>query len=229
MQTICFYDLDRTITLSPTWTSFLLRTMIAFCPWRIIMLPTVALAAIGNAVGWISRDRLKELMHGALIGRRVPETRLRAWSERFAEHMIAANIRPGARARIETDRAAGHRLVLATAAHRFYAEPIARRLGIADVIATEAILRDSLVSNRLAGPNLYGPAKLEAVKDWLRQQGLHREDVDVRFYSDHRSDGPCLSFADMGFAVNPGRAMRTLAARRGWPALDWTTTPASAS
>ncbi len=219
--TICFYDLDRTVTRFPTWSWFLVRTMLRHRPWRIVLTPVVMLAAIGRAVGWVDRDRIKEVMHGALIGRDTPQRVIDRWAERFADHIVPTGIRPGALAQMAADRAAGHRIVLATAAHRFYAEPIARRLGIRDVVATEAVRRGDRVTHRLAGANVYGGAKLAAIRAWLAEQGFARENLFVYFYSDHASDAPCLAFADRGIAVNGDRSMRALAGRHGWASTDW--------
>lgn len=224
--TICFYDLDRTVTRFPTWSWFLVRTMLRHRPWRVAMIPVVMIAAIGRAIGWVGRDRIKEMMHGALIGRATPLAVIDRWADRFADHVVANGIRPGALKQIAADRAAGHRIVLATAAHRFYAEPIARRLGISDVIATEAVWSGNRVTNRLAGANVYGGAKLAAVGAWLAGQGLAREDLAVHFYSDHASDAPCLAFADRAVAVNGDRSMRALAGRHGWTSIDWNLTTA---
>lgn len=224
--TICFYDLDRTVTRFPTWSWFLARTMLRYCPWRIVLVPFVMLVAISRAIGWVNRDRIKEVMHGALIGRDTRQAVMDRWAGSFADNVVRNGIRPGALLQIAADRAAGHRIVLATAAHRFYAEPIARRLGISDVIATEALRCGDRITHRLAGANVYGEAKLAAVSVWLSGQGFAREDLLVRFYSDHASDAPCLAFADQGIAVNGDRSMCALAGQRGWTSLDWNLTTA---
>lgn len=219
MHHVAFYDLDRTVTRLPTWSAFLL---FGAPPWRLALVPAVAVAWLLNVLGLIGRDRLKELMHRLMLGHTVRGERMAALAERFARRTVARNIRPGARRRIAADRAAGYRVVLATAAHRFYAEAIATRLGIADVVATEARVTDAgAIRWRLAGPNLYGPAKLAAVEAWLQAAAIDRGAVRLRFYTDHASDAPCLRFVDEPFAVNPHRRLRRLAATSGWPVLDW--------
>lgn len=123
---------------------------------------------------------------------------------------------------MEADRRAGYRIVLATAANRFYAEALAERLDIADVVATESLSAGSGdVRNRLNGANVYGPAKRAAVEAWMRGEDLERGDVHIRFYSDHASDAPMFALADEPFAVNPHGALRRLAQANGWPILDW--------
>ncbi|NTS65268.1 HAD-IB family hydrolase [Sphingomonas sp. HHU CXW] len=217
-----FYDLDRTITRLPTWSAFLLYAAKARAPWRLALVPAAALAAVAHKVGVMNRDRLKEVMHRLLIGGAVHAGDLSRIADAFADQQLSGNVRAGARARIAADRAAGYRVVLATAAHRFYATAIARRLGIADVIATEASSApDGRVGYRLSGANVYGAAKLAAVTAWLGHRGEPRERQHVRFYSDHATDAPCLAVADEGFAVHPDRRLRALAHANGWPILDW--------
>ena len=222
MTRYAFYDLDRTITRLPTWSAFLLHAAKARAPWRLALVPAATLAAIAHKGGLMNRDRLKEVMHRLLIGGAIPADDLARIADAFADQQLSVNVRTGARARIAADRAAGYRVVLATAAHRFYAAAIARRLGIADVIATEASAApDGRVTHRLSGANVYGAAKLAAVTAWLGDRGEPRERQHVRFYSDHATDAPCLAFADEGFAVHPDRRLRALAAANGWPILDW--------
>lgn len=223
MTRYAFYDLDRTITRLPTWSAFLLHAARARAPWRLALVPAAALAAVAHKGGLMNRDRLKEVMHRLLIGGAIPADDLARLADAFAERQLNGNVRAGARARIAADRAEGYRVILATAAHRFYAAAIARRLGIADVIATEASAApDGRVSHRLSGANVYGAAKLAAVTAWLGHRGEPREEQHVRFYSDHATDAPCLAFADEGFAVHPDARLRALAAANGWPILDWT-------
>ena len=125
------------------------------------------------------------------------------------------------RARIAADRAAGYRVVLATACYDFYVRPIARALGIDDVIATPSTVEGDRLVARIAGENCYADAKLRMIEAWMAEEGIAREDAHVRFYSDHVSDAPTLDWADEPFAVNPHAALATLASEKGWPILDW--------
>jgi HAD superfamily phosphoserine phosphatase-like hydrolase len=128
----------------------------------------------------------------------------------------------GARERIAADRAAGYRLVLATASHGYYAAAIAARLGFDDVVATKA-MRDAQgrILPALEGENCYGPAKLRMVEAWMADERIARGDVFVRAYSDHVSDAPLLEWADEAFAVNAHGPLRALAGAKGWPKLEW--------
>jgi HAD superfamily phosphoserine phosphatase-like hydrolase len=170
----------------------------------------------------IERGRLKEINYRLLIGGGVSPERLEAVVESFAERQVASNIMPGARASIAADRAAGRRLVMATASYRLYAAAIAQRLGFDDVIATETGLdTQGRVIARIQGQNVYGPAKLAAIEAWLASQGLAREAVHIRFYSDHVSDAPVHHWCDEPVAANAHDRLVRLAEAEGWEVLDW--------
>jgi phosphoserine phosphatase len=55
----------------------------------------------------------------------------------------------------------------------------------------------------------------------MKDQGIRREEVAVRFYSDHVSDWPVLEWADTAIAVNPSKGLRRMAGKRGWRIVDW--------
>ena len=79
---------------------------------------------------------------------------------------------------------------------------------------------DGNVLAGLEGENCYGPGKLRMIESWLADEGLKRDQIEVRFYSDHVSDAPVMDWADEPFAVNAHGPLRQLAKLRGWPVLD---------
>ena len=222
MRRLAIYDMDKTITRRATWTPFLIHAATSRAPWRLALLPLAGVASLAYLAKVIDRARLKEVTHRLMIGRAIPPAELAAVAEAFADDMAATNLFADARARVEADRAAGWEPVLATASHGYYAQAIAARLHIATVIATAARRdADGNVLARLEGENCYGPAKLRLIEAWMAREGIAREDIQVRFYSDHVSDAPVLEWADEPFAVNAHGPLRRLAAVKGWTVLDW--------
>lgn len=222
MRRLAIYDMDKTITRRATWTPFLIHAAKARAPWRLALLPLAGVASLAYLAKAIDRARLKEVTHRLMIGRAIPPAELAAVAEAFADDMAATNLFTDARARVEADRAAGWEPVLATASHGYYAQAIAARLHIATVIATAARRdADGNVLAGLEGENCYGPAKLRLIEAWMAREGIAREDIRVRFYSDHVSDAPVLEWADEPFAVNAHGPLRKLAAVKGWTVLDW--------
>jgi hypothetical protein len=139
-RALAIYDMDRTITRRATYTPFLIHAALRLAPWRLVLIPIALLSSLAYVLKLIDRGRLKEINYTLLIGRAVAPERLEPVIESFADRQVATNIMPGARASIAADRAAGRRLVMATASYRIYAAAIAQRLGFKDVIATETSL-----------------------------------------------------------------------------------------
>lgn len=222
MRQLAIYDMDKTITRRATWAPFLIHAAMARARWRLMFLPLAGIASLAYLAKAISRARLKEVTHRLMLGRAIPPRELEAVAEAFADEVAADNLFADAQARIEADRAGGWEPVLATASHGYYARAIASRLGMTHVIATLA--RRDGEGNVLAGldgENCYGAGKLRMIETWLAGEGLARNDVRVRFYSDHVSDAPVLAWADEPFAVNAHGPLRKMAVRRGWTVLDW--------
>jgi HAD superfamily phosphoserine phosphatase-like hydrolase len=170
----------------------------------------------------MDRSRLKEINHSLMLGGLVHPSDLRPLVESFAEKTVRTNIRPGARAAIERDKAEGRRLVLATASYRLYAEAIGQRLGFDDVVATGTVIGlNEEWAAKIEGENCYGPAKKRMLDIWLDAEGLAGHHGHVRFYSDHVSDAPVFDWADEAVAVNPHGRLRQLATARGWRVEDW--------
>lgn len=220
---IAVYDLDRTLTDTGSWAHFIRYWLRHVAPWRLIFLPVVALGGLAYGLGALSRGGIKSMAHRWLIGPRVAEAQMAAVVARFADAFVAAHALAPARAALAADAAAGRRLVIASASHGFYVRAIADRLGVADVVATEAVRDGDCVTPQLAGENCYGPAKRAALEAWLAQAG--GDAAVVHFTSDHHSDLPCFDLAlETGGSVrcaNPSPRLAAIAARRGWPVVHW--------
>ncbi len=222
MSDLAIYDMDRTVTRRATYTPFLIHCATRRAPWRLLLLPLVALSMLAYVLRLIDRGKLKEINHRLLLGAKIHPRELKPLVESFADRQVAANIRPGARSAIARDKAEGRRLVLATASYRLYADAIAKRLGFDDVIGTGSLIGiDQRVHAKIAGENCYGPAKMRMIADWVEKSGLKGVHGHVRFYSDHVSDRPAFEWADEAVAVNPHGKLRRLADRRGWTIEDW--------
>ncbi|WP_300973582.1 HAD family phosphatase [Sphingomonas sp. LHG3406-1] len=219
---LAIYDMDRTVTRRPTYTSFLLHCAIHRAPWRLVFLPVVVGSMLFYVVKLISRATLKEVNHRLLIGQSISLAEMKPLVDSFADRQAATNIRPGARAAIRRDKEQGRRVVMATASYRFYAAAIAERVGFDDVIGTNTMLGlDDSIICRIEGENCYGEAKMRMVADWVEKSGLTGKHGHVRFYSDHVTDAPVFEWADEAVAVNPHGRLRELATKRGWAVVDW--------
>lgn len=215
------FDLDRTLTVLPTYTPFLWFAVRNRAPWRLLLLPLLLPVALLYALKLIPRCRMKQAMHWVALGGALPEREAARLADRFAERLVAGGLYAEGLALIEAEREAGRRIVLATAAPHFYTAALARRLGIADVVATASSWQDGRLTPAIVSANCYGADKRAQVETFMASAGIERDAAHIRFYSDHASDLPMFELADEAIAVNPSAKMRSLAAARGWPVVDW--------
>ncbi|MBO9576481.1 MAG: HAD-IB family hydrolase [Sphingobium sp.] len=214
--------MDKTITVRATYAAFLTHMALELAPWRLVFLPAVGVVMIGYVLKLVTRGRAKELNQALLMGRRVSRARIMPAVERYADKVVAGNIRAQALECIAANRAEGYRLVLASASYRLYVEPIARRLGFDAVIATDHFTQDiDYIRARIAGENCYDTGKLRMIQAWMAHAGVDRAQAHIRAYSDHVSDAPMLEMADEAFATNPHEPLERLAGQKGWPVLRW--------
>lgn len=219
VRRIAIFDLDRTVTRSGTYTPFLLGCGPALGRSGLAMVLATLPALGAYGLGLATRAELKAAMLGCSIAGRL-RAEVAAWAGRFAAGWLGAHIRPGARAAVARHKAAGDRLVLATASFDFYARLFTAALGFDDLIATRSAWEGDVLRAAVGGENCYGPAKLAAVRAYVE-----RLDPKPRVvaYSDHHADFELLRWADEGVAVNPTRTLRRLARIHGLAVADWET------
>ncbi|WP_157220851.1 HAD family hydrolase [Flavisphingomonas formosensis] len=222
------FDLDRTLTRLPTYLPFLLYAAWQRAPERLLLLPALLAPALAYARGSLPRARMKERMHALLLGKALSAREVHLLAEGFAERLVRAGIYRQALDLIAADRAEGRRIILATAAPRFYAAALAGRLGIGEVVATDCDWRETYLTPHIVGENCYGDAKCAMLADHLSAGGIERDRAHIRFYSDHCSDLPTFDYCDEPVAVNPSPRLRAVAVDRGWRILDWRGSAAAA-
>jgi len=219
---LAIYDMDKTVTRRATYNGFLLHMAFNKSPWRLFLSPLLPFGLLLYALKIWDRTRLKQFSQMVLIGRRVPKAKFAKYLESHADLVVGKNVYPQLLARVAEEKAAGYRHIMATASYRLYVEAIATRLGFDDVIATDLSTDSSgHVLAKIDGHNCYDAAKLGLVKDWMRDNGLTRENCHIRAYSDHVSDAPLLNYADEPFATNPHGPLAELAKFKGWAVIDW--------
>lgn len=216
MAGTAIFDMDRTLTQSGTWSRYMFlvnRGRPAFY----LRLPFLLLHAIAYKLGIFSRQSVKE--HGLKTLAWADKADLERAAKRFAENEVATGLRRQAQAVLSKHRARGDRLVMATAAAELVARPMAEMLGMDVVICTELEWsEEGRLTGKLAGPNCYGQAKLDMIRNANTEHGFAEPRTG---YSDHVSDLPFLQWVDDGVAVNPSRGLARIAAKAGVRIEDW--------
>lgn len=141
--------------------------------------------------------------------------------QRFMAEVMAPQIKPAALDLVRAHQAAGDVVAIVTATNEFITRPIADAFGVADLIAVR-LERDASgrATGRIEGVPSFREGKIARVDQWLAGQGRRWDDfTDTVFYSDSTNDLPLLERASEPVATNPGPALATIAAERGWRIL----------
>jgi putative phosphoserine phosphatase / 1-acylglycerol-3-phosphate O-acyltransferase len=163
--------------------------------------------------------RLVRRMSRTLTG--VSEATLNALGEQAYRKHLAKALYREAIALVEAHRAAGHKLVIVSAASRYQIEPIARVLGIKEICCTRLEVVDGRFTGKVIAPLCFGEGKLLAAR---RSARLHKAAMQhCWFYSDSSDDLPLLRKVGHPVAVNPTDKLGTHARASNWPQLQFST------
>ena len=110
-------------------------------------------------------------------------------------------------------------MLLASATNSVIVEPIAKRLGFKNVVATEVEVIDGIYTGKVFGRPALGEGKLIKVTEWAASNGINNFE-DTIFYSDSINDLPLLSKVRTPKAVNPDDQLRALSEQNNWEIID---------
>jgi len=144
--------------------------------------------------------------------------RLLALREEFLRERIDPIILPAARSLLERHRRAGDTLMIITATNAFVTAPIAGRLGVPHLIATEPEQVDGRYTGEVAGEPSFQHGKVRRLEQWLRERALDL--AGSSFYSDSHNDIPLLERVQHPVAVDPDQPLAAHATAHGWPILS---------
>lgn len=147
-----------------------------------------------------------------------PMAELQAWRARFLAEKIEPIVLPKALALLERHRAAGDVLLIITATNRFLTEPIAARLGVPHLLATEPELIEGRYTGRATGTPCFQHGKVVQLHEWLAKTG--HDLAQSWFYSDSHNDLPLLSQVSYPVAVDPDATLAEHARSCGWPIMS---------
>ena len=164
----------------------------------------------------ISRKWFNEIFYRSYEG--ASEDRLVTLAEELFEDVIEPNIYPRAKDLVDESRRAGVRQVLISGAHDFTLRPLARYLGVDELIANQLEFDGGYATGKLAKPFVAGATKAEIMRQYAKKHGLDL--AESWAYSDSFSDYPMLAVVGHPTAVNPDLRLRSIARSYDWPVLD---------
>jgi HAD superfamily hydrolase (TIGR01490 family) len=213
-----FFDLDRT----------LIRRSSA-----------LALAGSFRERGMISRRELARAAYWQLlfVARGADEEGIRAVAERGLrvlrgfrpeemQELVASAMEPVLKplvyaeplALVDQHRERGERVYIVSAALQEIVDALAGELGFDGALGTICEVEDGIYTGRSLRV-LHGVAKAEAMRELAAREGIDLAESTA--YSDSDSDLPFLEAVGNPVVVNPDRSLRTTAAERGWPVLEF--------
>lgn len=139
---------------------------------------------------------------------------LAAWHQQFMASKIEPHILPKGEELVARHRSRGDSLMIITATNRFITGPIAERLGIDHLIATDPEVVDGHYTGRVSGIPCYREGKVKRLEQWLADAEITLD--DAWFYSDSHNDIPLLEIIEHPVAVDPDPTLREVAKARDW-------------
>jgi HAD superfamily hydrolase (TIGR01490 family) len=214
MRGVDFFDVDHTLTRRSSGGRFIALAMQrGVLPRRLLFV--VGWYAFTYKIG-IFKLRpyaegfpyLKGLNHDILVS-----IARESFESRLKDDMFRDGL-----ALVRESHAAGRTVVLATSSLDIIVEPLARYIGVNEVLATTLEFKDGECTGRLAGPPMFRAEKKKSVLAYAADRGIAL--ADCSFYSDSIYDLPLLEAVGRPVAVNPDFRLRRLARQRGWSIMD---------
>lgn len=146
-----------------------------------------------------------------------PRAQLDRWHRQYMQEKIEPVLLDKAFTLIESHRHNGATLLIITATNQFVTAPIAERLGIGNLLATEAETVNGEFTGRVVDPPCFREGKVLRLESWLKANGINL--ADSWFYSDSHNDLPLLERVTHPVAVDPDDTLRQHAEMKGWPII----------
>jgi len=143
---------------------------------------------------------------------------LHSWRNDFMQSVIEPMIASGKPELLEKHREANDDIIIITATNDFITKPIADRLGVETLIATQAEFIEGSYTGKVAGTPCFQTGKVERLQQWLKN---NKKSLDgSTFYSDSINDLPLLQYVNTPIAVTPDVQLRAHAKNFHWKIID---------
>ncbi len=149
--------------------------------------------------------------------RGVAQSELEGLAEKVFNARILPRIDEAVVARLVQASREGEGVMIASSSFGIILAPLARHLGITEVVATELGFEAGLATGRVLGEAAFSEGKRSRILAYLKARGI--EPADCAFYSDSWHDLPLLRAVGKPVAVNPDRILRKEALKAGWEIL----------
>src|ERR1700751_6128545 len=210
-----FFDLDGTLVAGFT-AVILTQERLLRRDIGVGELLSMVQAGLSHTLGRIEFEDLIVKAASALAGRLIDD--LEEIGERLFAQRIESRIYPEMRELVRAHVARGHTVVLSSSALTIQVNPVARFLGITNMLTNKfETNEDGLLTGRVLKPILWGPGKAAAVQRFAAEHDIDLK--DSYFYADGDEDIALMYLVGNPRPTNPEGKMAAVAKRRGWPIL----------
>ena len=134
---------------------------------------------------------------------------------------IIPQIAPGTYKLINSHMLEGDLCIIITATNRFVTEPIAKMLGINNLIATEPDQNEGEFNGKIVGTPCFREGKIKRLEEWMDEHNLTwLSFLKSWFYSDSLNDIPLLNKVSHPIAVDPDPTLKEYAKKNSWPIIS---------
>ena len=215
-QEIFFWDMDHTIIKNDcdvSWKEFLYKEGIA---------PADALEKADKFYqdyldNCLDQDEFMDFQLAEFAGKSLDE--MAKIAQKHFDAVVKELIYPEAEAMIRKQLAEGKKLCLITATNSVIAAPLARHLGIENVIASELEIEDNIYTGKRTGIYCLGQGKVDLMEILFAQIGGSLE--HSYYYGDSSADIVILEQVGYPRAVNPAPKLQEAAENHGWEILTF--------
>lgn len=212
-----FFDLDQTLFAGFSATAF---TRDQFASGRLSPrdLGDSLRATLSFALGRTGFSTFVSATSAVYRG--MSERALEEAGQRTFEKHLATQIYPESRALVKAHQEMGHTVAIITSATRYQAEPVARELGIEQLLYTQLGVEAGILTGRVVRPTCYGEGKATAGRSLASKYDLDL--AESYFYSDSHEDLPLFEIVGRPRPLNPNRKLGQIAKERQWPVRRFT-------
>ena len=146
------------------------------------------------------------------------KTDLETLHREFMQEVIEPMWLPKADILLKEHREKEDTLMVITSTNRFIVEPICKKLGIENLIATELEERNDRFTGQVSGTPSFQEGKIVRLNSWLDTSDFILEESS--FYSDSINDLPLLKAVGRPIAVDPCPKLKEEALLRGWEIIS---------
>lgn len=219
MTEAAFFDLDKTVIAKSSTLAFSGKLYKA----GILGRRTLLRAAVGQLMYVIfgadedQLERARDAMLRLTVGWNRAEVE-RVVAEAL-EEVVAPLVYAEALFLIDEHVREGRRVYIVSASPEEVVRPLARYIGVSDVIATKAKVDEHGLYTGEVEIYAYGADKAAAVEKVAAREGISL--ANSYAYSDSITDLPLLELVGNPVAVNPEKELKETAEEREWPILDF--------